>query len=45
MTLAMKLASKIDNPIFGFIANGYKIIGEYQKSCMSTAKYHKCAKH
>ena len=39
MIEAAKEAAKIIKPIFGFLDRGYKIIGENQKSCMSTARY------
>lgn len=42
---AMKNAPKIIKPTIGFLNRGYKINGESQKSCMSTAKYHKCPMH
>lgn len=39
MSEAANEAAKIIKPTFGFLERGYKIIGESQKSCMSTAKY------
>lgn len=44
-TEAIKNTAKIVNPTLGFLKRGYKIIGEIQKSCISTAKYHKCPIH
>lgn len=37
----MKQSAKINRPIFGFFASGYKINGDIQNNCMSTTKYHK----
>lgn len=42
---ATKEAVKIAKPSLGFLVSGYNIMGENQKSCMSTAKYQRCPRH
>ena len=37
--------NSIHKPNFGFFHKGYNTIGDIKNNCMSTATYHKCAKH